>query len=268
MTNSDFQIASVSKHPDWQSDSRIVAARYYRQAGQDEKASDLYKRAEVGARAWALGILRYDQARILIAQGKHEEARKLLMLPLKGSLSEQVQIIVWALLGYSYYQTGNDVLARKYSQDAVDQSQRFIQLIANEGLEQQVAVARRTLHEIDRWQKTPLLAQPSSVLLTIPNDYQTGNPFGFTLGVQSRYRVPLEVKCDLPSVRVRAVPPEKAVDHGHYFQTMVIAEVSGETLTQSRQGTGKIEFNVEVKSATYPNVVLTVPVVVTSSNAD
>ncbi len=258
----NIEIASVSKHPDWKSDSYIVAARYYRQAGQDEKANELYKRAEVGARAWALGILRYDQARILIAQDKHEEARKLLMLPLEGSLSEQVQIVVWALLGYSYYQTGELELARKYSQDAVNQSQRFIQLLANEGLEQQVAFAKRTLQYLDQWQKAPLLAQPASLTVALTADHPAGEAFRFPFGVQSRSRVPLTVKSDNPTIKMYVDPPERAADQGHYFETMIIATLSAETVTQLRQGRGNVEFKVEVKSLSHPDVILSIPVVV------
>ena len=265
---SNLKIAAFTSSPAWLNDSLIVAARYYRQAGQEEKAGELYKRAENGGHGWATGVARYDQARILIAQGKHEEAQRLLSQPITGNMSDQIRIALWALLGTSYYQTGDEAQARKYSEDAIDQSKRVTRLYVNEGMGDIVAMAQRTLQYLDQWQNAPLLAQPASVSVVFPTDHPTGEAFRFPLGVQSRNRVPLMAKSDNPSVKVSAVPPERAADHGHYFETMVVVEISAETLTQLRKDTGKVQFQMEVKSSTYPDVVLNIPVVVMTSQAE
>jgi tetratricopeptide (TPR) repeat protein len=117
----NLQIAQTTQNEAWHGDSLVEAARYYRQAGQIDKAQELYQQAQKSSYGWAQGLAILDQSRALIKQGKYAEARKLLSTPVTGQYADQFQVVLLYEWGFSYYNTGELDVARNYLQGAIKQ---------------------------------------------------------------------------------------------------------------------------------------------------
>jgi tetratricopeptide (TPR) repeat protein len=131
----------------------VEAARLYRQAGEDEKADALYRKVITTSSewGWAKGLAIYDWASTLIAEGKYEEARKLLKTPVTGQYAEQTRIPALCLLGFSYFQTQDFAMARQYSQEAITQYEALKNPLQNEGLQEIVEAAKNRLQTMAEW---------------------------------------------------------------------------------------------------------------------
>ena len=140
-----------STQPYMVGESRLRGARLYRELGQEEKAQAAYEKTKASGSGWMTGVALYDQASILLAQDKHEEARKLLDTPFAGQYAEQTKVGILALKGYSYFQTEEFDAARRYSEEAITQYEALKNPLQNEGLQEIVGAARSRLQTIEEW---------------------------------------------------------------------------------------------------------------------
>lgn len=177
----------------------VEAARLYRVAGLNEKAATAYALAEKSEFGWSAGMALYDQARMLMARGKHEEARKLLKKPVEGAYSQQVEVGLLSLLGQSYYETGDFKEARRYSQLTIEHASSLT-LLSNEGLEQLVFVARDTLKSIEQWEKQGVIVEPRELKVTVGPDQKSS--ITRRLRVRSFRDVSITASSDNPLIKV------------------------------------------------------------------
>lgn len=146
---SSERIFAYTKDPSWHSIAAVDAARCYRQAGQLDKAQELYAGVAKQGYTWGTCLMLYDQASALIAEGRHIEARKLLSTPVKGLYADQSVIPLLSLMGRSYFETGDLKLAEQYSRQAVDGFAAVANPLKEEGLEAQVEAAQAILRQIE-----------------------------------------------------------------------------------------------------------------------
>jgi tetratricopeptide (TPR) repeat protein len=135
----------------WTGNTYVEAARFYTLAGETEKAQELYKKAEKSAYGWAAGMALVDEGNALIAQGKYEEAIKVLSQPAPGQHADQMQVGLLSVLGYAYLQKGDVESARRVSQQAVDAYQQLKNPLQGEGMEDMVQSAQDRLQTIRVW---------------------------------------------------------------------------------------------------------------------
>lgn len=149
--------------------SLLQEARLYRALGEEAKAQEIYQKVQSSASGWMKGMALYDQASTLIAQGKHEEARKLLNTPIIGQNADQMKIGMLALLGYSYFQTREFEQARRYSKQAITQYGALINPLQGEGLQEIAEAAENRLQMLDTW-KDKSFEMPLKNLLATRGD--------------------------------------------------------------------------------------------------
>ena len=128
---------------------KIEAARLLRANGKSERAGLLYQQVQSEGAGWMKGMALYDEARALMAQGQHEEARQLLKTPVEGKNAEQVKVGLLALLGDSYLRTGDMEEARRYSRSALEQYNGLSKPLQGEGLREVVHAAQERLRTIE-----------------------------------------------------------------------------------------------------------------------
>lgn len=237
----------------------LHAARIYKQLGNVEKAQELYEQVPQYGFAWATGTARHDQAQELIAQGRHEEARKLLQEPVSGLYEDQVKVGMLALLGYSHYRTGEFETARQYSQKAIAQYKVLKNPMQGEGLEGQVSMAQAILSWIERWAREPVIVAPQRLRVVVNRD-ERDKPVTRRLFVRVPYPVPLTATTDSPQVVARlsddwrmdgvdalAAPP------AYYIEKEVMVEIAPQAL-------GKVSAaTLLVSSAAHPDFKVRVP---------
>lgn len=238
---------------------RIEAARAYTKIGNSQKAQELYMQAtKLGGVGYASGLVLFDQARMLMAQGKHEEARKLLKQPEYAANDYQARIVTSALLGQSYYQTGELEKARIYAQETIGLYQSVENSALNLGIEAQVNNARLILRWVSRWTQEPLIA--SSRRLSIKLSAYEGKVVTRRFFVRSARNVPLDAMTDNPLVKVTVTKDltevaDPSVSLGHFYvEKEVIVEIARE---QVQNG---LSANILVTSPQVANIQLKVPV--------
>ena len=151
--------------------SMVEAARLYREAGDEVKANEMYRKvietpSEWG---WAKGIAIYELSSALITAGRHKEAQGLLSTPFGGAHAEQIQIALVSLLARSYYASGDLERARQASGQVAVLVAKAGTVLGGEGLEEQVEAARQMEEWSAKWQKSGLVVEPVEIRLACVN---------------------------------------------------------------------------------------------------
>jgi len=223
----------------------LAAARMFGRAGNVKKSEELYTQVAASGDGWTVGLAAWDRANRLIAQDKHDEARKILAQPLTGRYAEQMQIGLTAMLAYSYYRAGEWDAARTISQKTIDDYKALPNPIKDEGLENQVAAAGRYIEWTEKWQKTPLVCEPVWIIET------ANGPTTRRFTVRSHRPVPITVATQ---GAVEARVDGAVQDKGYYFETTVVVTWKPEA---ARKG---IEAIITANSTQWPEFKAQVPV--------
>ncbi len=229
---SNLEIVAFTKSNAWHDDSLIVAARYYNRAGQEEKANELYVRAEQGTHAWSIGLGRYDRALHLMAQGNHEEAQRLLKLPLNGTMADQIQFAIWGLLGRSYFETGNYKEALEALQQVVQNAEkvRFAEL------KDHVALAHTTLGKIEQQVAQPIWIEHREIRFVVRSGERSVRQW---LKVRTKSEMPPLVKAVDERIQVNLLPETRR--HGEMFEYVFGVRIANSNITEQFETTLLIE---------------------------
>jgi tetratricopeptide (TPR) repeat protein len=249
----NLQIVPLTNNEAWRGDSLVEAARYYTLAGQADKAAELYGQAQKATYGWAQGLALYDQAKLLLSQNKHQQARALLSTPVTGRYADQIQVPLTVLLGASYYLTGDWDKARRQCERAIALYGAIANPLPAEGLEEHVATARKVLVFIEQWQKAPLVSQPAGLRVVLKIGDKTNAARRIRLDIHSFQRIPIAVKSESAAVRAIVPAMERAAQNSLDFSYAVTVQLAPEAL---RDG---FATTLIVTSPQYPDYELKVP---------
>lgn len=227
----------------------IEVARLHGTLGEATKAQALYEQAEREGDGWTTGLSRYEQARVLMKNGKHEAARALLQKPLSGQNAEQIKVGFLSLLAQSYYATGDKANSRRFGEAAIAQYKSLKAPLQGEGLETEVKRARNILSWLERWQKTPLAAEPGEIRLV------AGGEPSFALGVRTREAVPLTIISDNAQVTVILIKQAETRAEFYTHQQLLVRVATA----AMKPG---FKANITLSSEKLPGVKVTVPLLV------
>ncbi len=148
----------------------LEAARLYTDMGDEKTASELYAKVAQHGYGWATGMALCDQARSMMAQGRHHEARELLQRPVTGRYADQIQVAMLSLIGTSFYREGRLSEAERYSRKAIAQYQSLVAPLKGEGLEGVLNETMWRLHWLERWHQQPIYCDPDGICLMVGQD--------------------------------------------------------------------------------------------------
>jgi hypothetical protein len=246
-----LRMKDYTTNPQFLANSEVEAARFYMQIGEEEKAQQLYEGASGHGYGWASGLAIYDKASFLIEQGKHEEARKLLLTPVSGQYSEQIQVALLSLLSRSFYNSGKWSEAESYANKAITHMGDG-KLLRREGLEENIAMAQAVIAAINRWRKNPLSVEPSKIEMTLKST--TPKLVRQRIRVFSFRSVPLTASCENPNVKVYVQLENWGKNQRTSSNKEVILEIN------ITEGQKELKTILTIGSPEDPDVFLKVPV--------
>jgi hypothetical protein len=123
--------------------------------------------------------------------------------PVTGEGAEAVRVGVSELLGRSRLRTGELDQARQHCQEAIKQYEALPPSHFRASAEPWAREARRTLEQIERWSKEPLVCEPREVRLLSDGPRNHGEPLRQQLVVRSLRAVPLTVTAEDARVTAR-----------------------------------------------------------------
>ena len=214
----------------WTPDALIEAARLYAQAGQVEKAGELYARVPQYGNGWAAGLALSDQGWALIQRGKHEEARKLLRQSFAGTGANGVRPAMLLMLANSYFQTGDLSMARSLIEESIAQYNALTekpQLMASF-----LKDAQQLLSRIEQLASEPIICEPREIYITVGREKELIRK---ELSIRSFKVFPLTVTTDNPKVKV--IDNGSGGDNKLYFQKGVIIQIAPEALKEDFEAT-------------------------------
>ncbi|MDQ3815396.1 MAG: tetratricopeptide repeat protein, partial [Armatimonadota bacterium] len=245
-----------STSPYWHASLRLHVARLYRQMGAEQKAQEFYAQVAKSDNAWAAALVVLDQARDLMTQGRHEEARKLLEQSVNEARTEPVKVALLALLGHCHYLAGDFGAARRLSQEAVERFEALPPGQRGNNLETTLKMAQRTLRQVQQWTQAPITVEPQELRFSVSPEQQT--PVIRRLSVRTFQAIPLTVSTDNPLIQARVLAdsgwgdePIKANPPG--ITKEVIVEIAPEALQKSS------EASLTVSSPKFPGFQVRVP---------
>lgn len=168
----------------------IAAGRLYHEIGQDEKAMLCYGKNATSSNAWMKGVSLFQQASFFIGKGMHDDARRILSTPLEGRNSGQIRLAILSLLGQSYFQTGEYDAAADYCRQAIARADSTT-VLANEGLEPQIDIARQILRDISENRGKVLRVEPQTLRWVVRPGQQ---PTRRWINVQSSFDTDVELE--------------------------------------------------------------------------
>jgi tetratricopeptide (TPR) repeat protein len=225
-----------SNNPAWLADATLEAARARRRAGQEEKAAKLYAKVPQYGNGWFTGVALYDQAYQLIENGKHTEARALLLQPVTGERAEAVQVGLWTLAAYSFFSTGDFVSSTQFSKAALNQFKTLKDPSKHMGIDLQVKIAQNTLLWSKRWKEQPFTCEPKEIRAVL----QRGeNQPSWRITVRSFSAIPLSVQVTDARLKAQVSPSSSPVVLGkrYYFEQEVIVEAVPELIEKALTAT-------------------------------
>jgi tetratricopeptide (TPR) repeat protein len=249
----NLQIAQTTKVEAWRGDSLVEAGRFYSRAGETDKARDLYKQAQTSGYGWAQGLSLYEQANLLMAEDKHEEARRVLTTPITGQYADQIQVVLVEMLGASYYRTGDWDAARRECERAIALYQALKSPLPEEGLEEHVALAQRTLALMEKWPRTPMESQPAELRITVKAGEVSQESRRVRFDLHSFRRIHITVTSDRKEVVPQVPSFERAADNGSDFSYAVGVQLAPEALRDGFTAT------LTVTSPEHPDFQVRVP---------
>lgn len=225
-----LSILELTNEIPWQANALVEAARHYHQAGDIAKAKELYQRATHSNYGWANGLALHDQASALIAENRHDEARKLLNAPIVGQYTEQIQPALLALSAYSHYRTSDFEQSRRIGQEAIMRYKSLQNPLQNENLEYAVGIAYSCLEWIAQWERQPLVCWPPKINMTLEQDSPQKKIISQKVNIRTFPATVLSVTSDNPLVKVRLVDEWEENEFGYYFDKEMIIEIGTEAL--------------------------------------
>ena len=237
------------RHAHFAAEMLLNTARAWSQAGDEAKAREFYDKTVADGDSWMSGLALYDQAYQLIAQGQHETARQLLMTPVKGQNSEQIQIVLENLLSLSYYKTGEMELAKKHSQNAL-QIASVITIPQGKGLEATINSAQAIQNWIAQWEKAPIsIANKNFRIVLVPQKSNEAT-VSHHVFVRTPRDVPLLATVDDQRAQVHDVDNKR--ENEFFVQKELVLEVQN-SLRKS------VDITLTVSSPQFPNYQARIP---------
>jgi tetratricopeptide (TPR) repeat protein len=193
---------TVSQQANYAADWSLQAARSYRALGDKERARKFYQQAKTYGQSWYVGLALFDEARDLMAAGRHEEARQLLKQPVTGEGASMAQVSLLSLQAHSYFLTGDFEAAQQVGKEA---KQLFESLSSNqkERVQTSFDLSRTALERITQWQTTPIQCKPSH--LAVQGNKQQTTSLIRRFKVRTLRDVPLRVETDDKRLTARIV---------------------------------------------------------------
>ncbi|HEY0073150.1 MAG TPA: tetratricopeptide repeat protein [Abditibacteriaceae bacterium] len=184
------RLPSLFSTPGWfVPDAFFEAGRLWLIAGNRAKAEDLFAKVHQYDNGWATGMALLEQARFLMDQDKHDEARTILSQPIKGSDSELIRVALLSLLAKSYYDTGEWAKARELARRSIEHHNTLLKSSPASGHKVNTQRAPLILQWIDKWEKQPVMAPEK---ITIESNWKQEN-LSIGLQVLSARPIPLSI---------------------------------------------------------------------------
>lgn len=165
------------------------------------------------------GMALWDEANVLMGQGKYQEARVLLQRPLQGERADQMKVALTASLGLCYYLEGDFTHARSVCKDALAQFHAFKNPPTD--VEGQANNAFVMLMWLDRWKDDPntVYCEPLSPISVDPNA-PPDQPISRQLAVRTFRQAEVTVSTDNKNVVVQPTNEGKANRQSFFFQNL------------------------------------------------
>lgn len=139
---------AISQHPNYVADWTLQVARTYALMGDEKNARQWYEKVPQYGNGWFTGLAFWDQARHLMQQGKHVEARKLLEQPVTGENAYRAQVALHSLMGYSFYQTQDFDSAHHFLSDAIARYESLKATSRSQDLQEQIILSQELIRSI------------------------------------------------------------------------------------------------------------------------
>ena len=236
----------------------VETARLYSELGDPQKAQALYQQVAQHGNGWATGMALWDQANALIHEGRHEQARKLLMTPITGQYADQIKVGLLSLLSYSYYRSGEWEEAQKHSRETIAHYKSLEHPLEGEGQERELDRAKEIVRWIEVWKKEPIICMPRKLphvgTMSRAELEKLGLPCIIRLSVHTFQRIALKAATDKANVTARIEENNWGGDNQLYFQREVAIEVPLEMLDKN------FDMTLTVSSPAFPGFEARVPI--------
>ncbi len=213
----------------------LETARWLTGQGRYEQAALFYAHVPNFRDEWHTALAICDQATTLINQGKNEEARRLLNMPVDGQGANQIRVALLFLKARSYYKTGDFKIAINYAQQIIDQAA---------AMEISPAEAMAIQNWSLRWSKAPILTTKQKLRLVIMLQEQSEKPVTSHFFVRTLHDVPLVATVSDERMQIRVTGNKKENDY--FAQTDLALEVP-RSLSQS------VNATITVSSPQFPD---------------
>jgi len=189
----------------------LHAARVYRDAGDSPRAIELYQQVAKHGYGWASGLAAYEQAKLLVAAGQYEDARRLLTAPVTGEYADQVEIVLEQGLAQLHYAKGEHAEARQHAQRALTLYDSLGEhRLKGEQLEDIADKCAEYLEWISTWERSPVVSEEDALCIRI----EPGQLASSVLFVRTFSKRPLRLECDPPELK--ATETDVATDNAYY----------------------------------------------------
>ncbi len=213
---------SAAMNADRVESARISAARMFASAGDTSTAEETYRRVVDSANPVSVSLARYGLASLLMQQGKHQDARRLLQEPLPGASSETARSLLLSGLTESYYLAGDFAEARRSAKEAHSGA---LPPPLPEDVQAVLQTAETCVRWIDSWQREPLQSSVAELRIDVK---APGAPAAGAFTVRSFRGVPLVVTTDWPQLAALAVPlPNRGNPYAVEREVKVTVEAAG-----------------------------------------
>ncbi len=140
------------------------------------------------------------QIKILLRQGKAQEARAQIQSLDFGDSPEQSRIKQWSLLALSYYSEGEFDVASSWAHKALDAYRSLKTGWTNSGMGYDFTADENLLGYIEKWKKSPIYCEPSQIDLELTSEYE-GDMISQIIEVKTFKKQQLSIFVDNPNVR-------------------------------------------------------------------
>lgn len=189
--------------------SAMHAAKLYERLGEWDKAEKLLMEVPQYGYGWGTGFSYLDRGRMLLRQGKHEEARRVMSLPVTGSWGEHSLVMLYAEQAVSYYETAEWKEARSYANKALAAYEALPKPLPYQldghGIEPALSKARKVLVWLDRWEKqdADILCQPTEIFRRVREPLD--KPLRWQVAVRSFKQAQATLNCADKRLQIRLV---------------------------------------------------------------
>ena len=213
----------------------LEMTRRLSERGETARAQPLYAKIAQYTDNELTGIALLDQGRALLAKGKGDDGRKMLIETLPRSGGE-LRMALRLVLARSFYSSGDLKNAREYAAAAVAEQGAN----PNGGLASSAVEARRIVTTVDQWEKTPIICESGD--LRVKAQPGATQSLIRRLKVRTFRDVPLAVSVENASFKVRVVAKDEwstadVASDGFDNEREVIVEIAPEALQKATRAT-------------------------------